>query len=251
MAKIHCELRPAQLRVNTEITLTIPGSGKRAYPVVWLLHGGGGCCEDFASMFDLQYYSNRYEAAFVCGEAQNSSYCDMPFGPGWFTFHTAALPGFVQKNFPISSDSQDQYLCGISMGGHGAMKMLMTSPEKYRKAASLSGGVWLAQKYAQGKTEGMMDRLLEQGFGSDRASVCGGKNDCLSLATRAAGRIREDQVLLCCGKNDFSYEENLLFCDHLKEKGIPFRFWENAFGHDREAWNDFFPRVLEWMFPEA
>lgn len=251
MAKIHCELRPAQLRVNTEITLTIPDSGKRAYPVVWLLHGGGGSCEDFASMFDLQYYSNRYEAAFVCGEAQNSSYCDMPFGPGWFTFHTATLPGFVQKNFPISSDSQEQYLCGISMGGHGAMKMLMTSPEKYRKAASVSGGVWLAQKYAQGKTEGMMDRLLEQGFGSDRASVCGGKNDCLSLATQAAGRIREDQVLLCCGKNDFSYDENLLFCDHLKEKGIPFRFWENAFGHDREAWNDFFPRVLEWMFPEA
>lgn len=251
MAKIHCEFKPAQLGINTEILLTIPDSGQKASPVVWLLHGGGGSCEDFASMFDLQYYSNRYAVAFVSGEAQNSSYCDMPFGPGWFTYHTAALPAFVQKNFPISADPLDQYLCGISMGGHGSMKMLMTDPEKYRKAASLGGGVWLAQKYAQGETQGMMDRLLEQDFGSDRASVWGGPNDCLSLASKAAGRIREDQVLLCCGKKDFSYNENRLFCNHLQEKGIPFRFLENAFGHDLNAWNDFFPKVLEWMFPRA
>lgn len=251
MAKIHCELRPAQLGINTEILLTIPDSGKRAYPVVWLLHGGGGSCEDFASMFDLPYYSNRYGAAFVSGEAQNSSFSDMPFGPGWFTYHTATLPAFIQKNFPISAHPSDQYLCGISMGGHGSMKMLMTHPEKYRKAASLGGGVWLAQKYARGQTEGFMDRLLEQDFGTDRDAVCGGKNDCLGLACRAAGRIKEDQVLLCCGKKDFSYNENRQFCDHLKEKGIPFRFWQNDFGHDRDAWNDFFPKVLEWMFPQA
>ena len=61
------------------------------------------------------------------------------------------------------------------------MKMLMTHPEKYRKAASLGGGVWLAQKYARGQTEGFMDRLLEQDFGTDRDAVCGGKNDCLGL----------------------------------------------------------------------
>ena len=126
MALITCHFRPAGLGISTAMNILIPlefDNGKqqssKKFPVLWLLHGGGGYHGDWIRFSEIEKYSNMYGVAVVMPDAQNSSYTDMEFGPKWLTYFTEELPKYIYSHFPISDKREDNFVSGMSMGGLG------------------------------------------------------------------------------------------------------------------------------------
>lgn len=254
MAFIDLHFHPAQLGISTSVSLVLPTDRNETepLPVLWLLHGGGGCHQDFVRFCGAARLAEQYHMAIVMPDGQNSSWVDMAYGPHWETYLTDALRKYVFGHFPVSSRREDNYIGGISMGGYGALHTALRHPTLYAAACGMGAGVWLPMKYAQGDTAldslATLDANLEASFGSDRTKVIGSAYDCLQCARDALASGQElPRLLACCGTKDFSYAENVRFRDDIRAMGIAYDWQEIDAAHEQKAWDAFMPLMLRWM----
>ena len=102
------------------------------FPVLWLLHGGGGNENDWLHNTRIRAYANQHNVAVVMPHAGYSRYCNMYWGADYFTFLTEELPEIVHYMFPrISTKREDNYIAGFSLGGSGAISLGMRRPDLY------------------------------------------------------------------------------------------------------------------------
>lgn len=50
-----------------------------------------------------------------------------------------------------------------------------------------------------------------------------------------------------CGKQDFLYQDNLDFIDHLSRKNVPYQFEDGPGDHDYAYWDQAIKRAITWM----
>jgi len=109
------------------------------YPVLWLLHGGGGNENDFLHNTRIRSYADKHRLAVVMPHAGYSRYCNMYWGADYFDFLTKELPEIVHHMFPrISTKREDNLISGFSLGGSGAISLGMRCPELYGTIGVLS-----------------------------------------------------------------------------------------------------------------
>jgi S-formylglutathione hydrolase FrmB len=101
-------------------------SGKR-YPVLYLLHGGGGA--DFRTFHlqdDIVNLTAGREVIVVMPDASTGWYCNPVSslsGPrNWQTFHIGQLLPWIEANFRTYAEYNGRAVAGFSMGGFGALK---------------------------------------------------------------------------------------------------------------------------------
>ena len=82
------------------------------FPVLWLLHGGGGNENDWLHNTRIRAYADKHNIAVVMPHAGYSRYCNMYWGADYFTFLTEELPQIVHTFFPRISSHRDSYLIG-------------------------------------------------------------------------------------------------------------------------------------------
>ena len=83
--------------------------------------------------------------AVVMPAVHLSFYTDMAYGGKYWQFISEEVPAVVRDMFPLSSEREDNFVAGLSMGGYGAFKLALTYPERYAAAASLSGAVDISE----------------------------------------------------------------------------------------------------------
>lgn len=261
MAVFHLHYHPQKLGISTTVSIVLPldGTGLCAnegdhekLPVLWLLHGGGGCHSDMLHQTLVARYAYQYHMAVVMPDGQNSSWVDMAYGPSWETYISEGLPEFIFSHFPVSDKREDNFIAGISMGGYGALHTALRHPDRYAAACGMGSGVWLPIKYAKGLTrdDGLatLDQSLEASFGSDRKKVIGSQYDCIQAAKDALSQGTPlPRLLSCCGKKDFSYAENVAFRDEICALGVDLEWMECEGGHDDESWDCFMPAMFAWL----
>ena len=256
MALITCHFRPSGLGISTAMNVLIPlefsneeqQSSKR-FPVLWLLHGGSGFYGDWLRFSEIEKYSNKYGIAVVMPDAQNSSYTDMAFGPKWLTYFIEELPKYIYSHFPISDRREDNFVSGMSMGGLGTINIGLACPKQYAAIAPMGSAVGIPQKYASGKVEmDWIDKFQIAVYGQDRQAILGGPNDCYArVKTLVESGVDLPKMLFCVGRNDFTYTDNVDYCRYLRQLGLKTEWIESDEGHTSEAWNDFLPKVFDWL----
>ena len=153
MSLLHLNFMSKYLRGNTDVNIILPDlpegespevfyqPGKK-YPVLWLLHGGMGDYSDWVRKTNIELYATENQLMVIMPSALNSSYCDWPnFGGGYMAheYLIHELMPMIYAWYPASNRREDNFLAGLSMGGHGTWKLALTYPEKYAACASLSG----------------------------------------------------------------------------------------------------------------
>ena len=116
------------------IILPMPRDAKKPVsplPVLYLLHGMGDNHSAWLRKTAVERYAQEKGLAIVMPDGELSCYEDMVHGRAYRTYIASELPGFIRKNFPVSTKREENFIAGCSMGGFGALKLALSDPEKW------------------------------------------------------------------------------------------------------------------------
>src|SRR5712692_11902802 len=139
--QFQSKLVNAVLPYNVILPPDYRASSATRYPVLYLLHGFGGHYSDWVTHTNVADYTAQYRMIVVMPEGNN----------GWYTDSTSAATDKYESYFlgELILDVQKRYraiearygraVAGLSMGGYGALKFGLVSPNNFVLVASMRG----------------------------------------------------------------------------------------------------------------
>jgi S-formylglutathione hydrolase FrmB len=171
----------------------------------------------------------------------------MARGNRYWTYISQELPILMRAWFPLSTQREDNFAAGLSMGGYGAFKLALSHPNRFAAAASLSGALQRFSGEAPPDTPKAWLDELENMFG-DLNKFAGSPNDIYHLAEKVARSSGPRPGLYAaCGTGDFLYQNNLRFKAHAAAIGLPLTYEEAPGEHEWGFWDRYIQRVLDWL----
>ena len=131
------------------VRILIPADYQRQprlhFPVLYLLHGGGGSYTDWTTAGHAEQLTAGLPLITVMpaggGGGWYSNWDNFGAGgpPEWETFHIHQLIPWIDANFRTIPNKAGRAIAGLSMGGFGAIDYAARNPELFAVAASFSG----------------------------------------------------------------------------------------------------------------
>lgn len=252
MAFIQCNLYSESLGMAVSVNVVLPQttfsqigmSGTKresGTPVLYLLHGLSDDHTIWMRRTSIERYAAELGLAVVMPCVNRSFYCDTPDGMKFWKYVSEELPALVPTFFQVSSKREDTFVAGLSMGGFGAFKLAFNCPEKFAAAASLSGSLsneWLLETNPT---------LFRNDFGTPE-QLKGSVNDLYAKSEELVKSGKPRPMLYqVCGTEDFLYDVNCSFRDHLRKIGYD-AVWKQGPGtHCWEFWDREIRDILKWL----
>jgi len=250
MALIDCKFFSETLGLSSSMRVILPeqidarpGHDARArgtrHATLYLLHGLGDDETIWSRRTSIERYAAKLNLAVVMPNVHRSFYVNMKHGLRYWDFVSDELVHKARSFFPLSLRREDTFVAGLSMGGYGAFLLGLRKPEQYAAAASLSGALDITLAARHGE-----DHALA--FGAEPRA--GSDLDLFELAQKlAASDGRRPRLYQCCGTEDFLYEENVRFRDHLRALPFDHTYEEGPGEHEWSYWDRMIQRVLDWL----
>ncbi|HOI85163.1 MAG TPA: alpha/beta hydrolase family protein [Acholeplasmataceae bacterium] len=247
MAFLTLHVRSNALELNTTVNVLIPQDVKKneKLKVLYLYHGYIGDHTDWMRYTSLERYAWAYRYAIVMPAVNNSYYMDTASGMNYFTYVSKELPELMTTLLPISDKREDSYLCGLSMGGYGAFKVALTYPERFSKAASLSGALDIEEirRLADDQPRNVWFNSV---FGMKPT-----QHTPVDLRHLIELHLKHDvklpELFIGCGTEDFLYKDNVKFHEFLNQQGVNHTYVESPGVHDWAFWDQYIQKVLAWL----
>lgn len=223
---------------------------ERKTKVLFLLHGytGGSYYWGYEELAD------KYNFAMVMPEGENSFYLDgCSTGHKYGTFVGEELVGYIRKTFGLAFSAEETYICGLSMGGFGALHTALAYPESFGKAGAMSSALIIHDiaHMKPGEDNGVANYdYYHECFGCLETVEQSAANPETLVDLIAASGGKMPEIYMCCGTEDFLLKNNRRFHGFLTERKVPHVYNEGKGGHDYVFWNEYTPKIIEWMFGE-
>jgi len=205
---------------------------KDQFPVLYLLHGWSGSFQDWPDHMDLRPFSDRYQMIIVCPDGGYAGwYLDSPVQKEsqYETYISQEVIRYIDKHYRTVADTEGRFICGLSMGGHGAIRMLAKHPGLYAAAGSMSGVMELSTSSKQFGIVQLIGTLEDY---SDRWT----EYSCLNLVDTLAGLNKG--LIIDCGIDDFIIGVNREMHKRLIELGVSHDYYERPGGHSWDYWTN-------------
>ena len=209
------------------------------YPVLYLLHGGGGDEDAWTSLGRANYIlDNLIEQGkakpmiivMTNGNAfQISSLRTAPNAPeitretfmkyaGLFEASLVkdVIP-YIEKNYRVKSNKESRAIAGLSMGGMHTITATTEYPGTFGYIGVFSSGIFTPNPDQEGKFTAM----------------------------KKAGITK---YWVACGKDDFLMESNKRLLDMLTKTGINHEYFESAGGHTWANWRSYLSMFTPMLF---
>jgi S-formylglutathione hydrolase FrmB len=218
----------------------------RKMKVFYLFHGRTDDHTNWLRNSRIEQHAEAAGIAVVMPNAHRSFYTNMARGFRYFDFVTEEVPELMCAMLPISNEREDTFVAGLSMGGYGAMKAALTKPEKYAAVASLSAVYDLP---LPGRPDSELPELRDV-FG-DLDAIKGSEHDLYALVERLRNVPQKPRIFQCCGTEDFLYDSNVEFRDHVRSLNfaLDYTYEEGPGDHVWPYWDTMIQRVLSWLEP--
>jgi S-formylglutathione hydrolase FrmB len=155
--------RTPALTGDTGVRVLLPagydGSGKRRYPVLYLLNGAGDDQRAWTEKGDAERITAGYPVIVVMPSGgAYGNYVDWynrgaGGPPMWETYHIRQLLPWIDSHFRTRRGRAFRAIAGLSMGGGGTMHYAARHPDRFATAASFSGAVDTNNIFVQPLTE--------------------------------------------------------------------------------------------------
>ena len=250
MALIQCDFYSEQLELGTSMNVVLPqpeSAPATAPPVLYLLHGLSDDHTAWTRYTSIERYAEDKGLAVVMPQVHRSFYADEVHGLKFWSFLAEELPAVVQRFFRVSDRREDTFVAGLSMGGYGAMKLALRQPERFAKAATLSGALDLADADDWDKRPHMRP-LIDRVF-ADRP-IAGTSDDLLHLL-QTVDPTELPELMLRCGSEDHLIAQNERFVAACAENKVQLDAAFTPGEHEWSYWDREIQTVLEWIRPGA
>ncbi|MCF0136062.1 MAG: esterase family protein [Lachnospiraceae bacterium] len=224
------------------------------YPVLYLLHGASDDHTIWLRRTNIERYVSAMGWAVVMPEVLLSRYENMAHGPRYQDFIVDELPQVVERFFPISGKREDKAICGLSMGGWGALKAGLMFPDKYAHVGILSSGNLLY------RTDGVRGPASSRGEGRyplsmaiyntmDQASL---RDSLWDPYTHALTNLKEGKIMPrffhAIGVDDFLYEPSWKTKEWFEaHPEISYEYHEGPGAHTWDFWDQWIQVFLKFM----
>ena len=236
MALIDLSVSSVELQGNTNVVVIYPDhlfNNEKEYNVLFLLHGYSGNNYDWTRHTNLEKLVASKDVIVVMPDGDNSFYTNMKYGFNYYNYIVNELPKLIENIFRVKLTKDNTYIAGLSMGGYGALKAAFSNPDKYKAVGSFSGTADIKKVYDRllGRT-----KVLDGIFGSRENLYENIKtHDLFELTSNL--KNKELGIYLSCGTNDFLYEDNINFKNHLTAQKISHTFYEEeGSDHNWDFW---------------
>lgn len=247
--QFQSKLANATLPYNVILPPDYRASSATRYPVLYLLHGFGGHYSDWATRTNVADYAAQYRMIVVMPEGNNGWYTDSAtVATGKYeSYILKELIPDVQKRYRTIEARYGRAIAGLSMGGYGALKFGLKSPDTFAFVGSVSGAfaaaTWTEDDLKNVKS--IRDSLFSV-FGP-MSSETRKANDIYEM-TRGLSPARVAALpyfYLDCGTEDsLTSIPNQRFAALLREKKIPHEYRELPGDHNWAYWDQQVPEVL-------
>ncbi|MBK6407852.1 MAG: hypothetical protein IPF66_24245 [Holophagales bacterium] len=201
---------PEPARVVVQLPPSYTEAPGRRYPVLYFLHDGFGNEETLsrrgiAALLDAEMAAGRLPEMLVVS----------PRGVGtWFTdsddgkvkygaFLGSTLVPFVDDAFRTLPRRSARAVAGISMGGYGAIRWGLRSPELFTVAAGLSAAVQQLSRRSHETLPFLVRPAFRRVFGESAATGPWQRHDLAAILLDDPGLAgRAPELLLRCGTED-------------------------------------------------
>ena len=226
--------------VNVILPDSYKTSGENRYPVVYLLHGAGNNYESWATRAPvLPGEIDKNDFIVVCPSAENSWYIDSPIDKSlrYNTFCGEELVAWIDANYRTIPNRENRALCGLSMGGHGAMYLAINHLNTFSIAVALSGGLDI-RPFNSWNLPNILGNRQEHPENWEKHTVI-----------NQISRLKNRDLAICidCGTEDFFLEVNRATRNKLLEMKIEHDYCERPGGHGWGYWNNVFPYAAIFM----
>jgi S-formylglutathione hydrolase FrmB len=238
--KLESKLVNATLPYNVILPADYDASRNTRYPVLYLLHGLDGHYSDWISHTNIADYASEYSLIIVMPDGNDGWYTDSA------TVATDKYESYILKE--LLPDVEARYrtiqarygraIAGLSMGGYGAIKFGLKSPQTFAFAASMSGVfnvMRLTEKEIPAGWKHSLDLVVP--VDSDLRQA----NDLFELIEKLpAGRVQSlPYFYFDCGTEDLPliFASNRQMALVMYEKKIPHEFHELPGDHSWSYWD--------------
>lgn len=255
MALMHVDFFSDVLGIAANMDVIIPQHSSRLigmdtagtdgpYPALYLLHGLSDDHTIWQRRTSIERYVAGLPLAVIMPTVQRGFYTDQAQGYDYFTFISQELPAICEQFFNLSTQREDRFAAGLSMGGYGAMKLGLRCPDRYAAVASLSGALDIERRYKEPNSP--YGREIRRTFGTKKQFL-GSNNDIFALAQRLIDSgAQKPAFFACCGTEDGLLEENREFAETFGD-ALGLTYEEGPGIHSWDFWDDWIRRVLEWL----
>ncbi|MBD5179914.1 MAG: esterase family protein [Bacteroidales bacterium] len=207
-------------------------AGKR-YPVVYMLHGHGDNyeCWPLRTQPALDSLATNWEMIFVCPDGRNSWYFDSKTDPGkqMESYITRELVPYIDANYRTLPDPAHRAITGLSMGGHGALRLAILHPDIWGNAGSTSGGVDFTPFPTHWNLSDALGPYEENKELWEKSTV-------ISLVpTMTPGQVN---IIFDCGTEDFFAEVNENLHKEMLKYKIPHDYISRPGNHSHPYWRN-------------
>jgi len=222
---------------------SIVQSGKK-FPVVYLLHGGGGDFHEWSNDSDVARFAEK-GLVLVMPEGESSYYTNSVDRPKdrFEDYVVKDLIGDVETRFP--ADPSRGAIAGVSMGGFGAIKLALKYPELYRFVGALSPAIDVPRRPFSIK------RISQYRYHASVFGAWGSQtrldNDPFVLARKVDPR-KVPYIFATCGEQEGLLPSNRQFAALLAQHSFQFEFHSGPGGHDWNQWNRLLPDMFASLF---
>ena len=240
--KMPCKLLKGV--TERDYSIYLPGSYKgdslRRYPVLYLMHGGGGSHTDFERFHHLSSLMDSLidcgavkDMIVVCAEGNQGHmmYFNTKVGrsgaPDWQYedyFFRELIP-FIEKTYRVKTDRGSRAIAGFSMGGGAATVYGVHHPDMFTMVYDISG--YLRRQPLEFLKNDPSAKWRQQAIAD---------NDPVTAIEKGSKAMVEawKQVdwKICVGDHDFTLVGNMELARVMREKGIPFSMFVDEGAHD-------------------
>ena len=238
--RFHSKLLNATLPYNVILPAGYDAARATRYPVFYLLHGLTGHYSDWVSRTNVADYASEYRLIVVMPEGNDGWYTDSSISATdkYESYILQELLPDVQQRYRTIEARYGRAIAGLSMGGYGAIKFGLKSPQTFVFAASMSGAFGITRFGEKDVPASWRESLKLFGpVGSETRKA----NDVFEIA----GKLTADRVsslpyfYFDCGTEDapliFPYNRELAVL--MFEKKIPHEYRELPGDHSWGYWD--------------
>lgn len=257
------EVPSAVMNKKYKAAVVLPNSyskNQASYPVLYLLHGGGGHFGDWLNSTPdksvVKNLADQYNLIIVMPEGETFGwYMDSPFDKNslFETYITKEVIAKIDNTYRTVKSNKGRVITGLSMGGHGAMYLSTRHPDLFSAAGSMSGALdinYTKFKINEDFAKSLKDRFLKLLGTADTSNEVYVKNSVINMVDT----IKKNgmPIIIDCGVDDFLIEANREVHRRLLYNNTPHEYTERPGAHTWHYWQNaipfhvlFFSKVLK------